>query len=735
MMKLTDVPERLRAFVFHGMELEFKIGQQKGQARGDCPFCAKEGHFFVNIETGLWDCKVCLSTGNPIEFIRQLHASSFSGTKDGNYLALSKDRSLNTMVLKRWGLAVSILTGEWLIPAYNVDGKMTNLYRYALLNGKKLLLSTPDCAQQLFGRGKWISSRKKVAILEGPWDGMAYEEMLESYRLDSGGKLVRTTDRKQSVAALYNVVATPGCGTFQKAWYPLFEGMDCEVLFDSDHPKEVGENGSTELREPAGYAGMRKACAHLHEAKAKSIKYLFWGESGYDRSKPSGYDIRDAKKDGVKLPGIVSRLQSPPEDWLTSHSDEEGKTRLQPKTCDNYHELREAWGKTLKWTRNLDDTLIVMLACAASTPLIHQGDQIWLRVIGPPGSAKSTLCEALTVAREYVYPCSVQTGFHSGYGRGEDTSIIADIDGKTLITKDGDTLATSSNRDQTLGEARDLFDGTARARYRTGKHNDYQGHHMTWILAGTGSLRKLNKSYLGERFLDCIIYEKSESPECVLEQEILHRSARAAFSRMRLQQDTSSSQIDEHLGESMSLTGGYLCYLRKNIINLVQSVSCSDDVLDLCTQFGTFASFMRAKPDKDTEEDDQEIELATRLTSQFVRLVNCIAVVTGKTNTDLECIRLLKKVVLDTSKGMTLNIVRFLYGMNTGLPQKRIIQLCRKADTVVRKRLSFLQEIGVVAPIIDRDHQGLRWALTPKLCSLYRPLKPNRFITKKRTSK
>jgi len=111
---------------------------------------------------------------------------------------------------------------------------------------------------------------------------------------------------------------------------------------------------------------------------------------------------------------------------------------LVPEPCTSYEVLVASWRKALKWTPSLDTTLAAMLATSASTKL--QGDQLWLRVVGPPGTAKSTLCEALAVDKDNTHSISIQKGFHSGYKgsgaqKGKDSSLIPRIDGKTVITK------------------------------------------------------------------------------------------------------------------------------------------------------------------------------------------------------------------------------------------------------------------------------------------------------------
>jgi DNA primase len=81
----------LAVFRFHGVNLE--TGQT--QAKGDCPFCGKESHFYVNAKDGRWDCKSCLESGNVSSFLSKLHAFSLKETASTDYEELAEQRHLH----------------------------------------------------------------------------------------------------------------------------------------------------------------------------------------------------------------------------------------------------------------------------------------------------------------------------------------------------------------------------------------------------------------------------------------------------------------------------------------------------------------------------------------------------------------------------------------------------------------------------------------------------------------
>ncbi len=218
---------------------------------------------------------------------------------------------------------------------------------------------------------------------------------------------------------------------------------------------------------------------------------------------------------------ILEMFEPVPESWLQGNGKPRRVATQQNTTsCTDYKTLITSWRKALKWTDGLDISLSVMLASVASTMAV--GDQLWIKIMGPAACGKSTLCEALSTNTVYIIAKSTIRGFHSGWksDSGEDTSLIAQASGKTLITKDGDTLIQAPNIGQILAEGRDIYDTTSRSHYRNDQGKDYIGQRMTWILCGTASLRCIDQSELGERFLDCVIMDSIDDE---LEDEILWR--------------------------------------------------------------------------------------------------------------------------------------------------------------------------------------------------------------------
>lgn len=417
---------------------------------------------------------------------------------------------------------------------------------------------------------------------------------------------------------------------------------------------------------------------------------------------------------------LLNRLEQVPEEWIAEAITANVRENIQPASCTSYKQLITAWRKALLWTPGLDHALAVMLASIISTKGV--GDQLWIKVIGPPSCGKSTLCEAVSVAKQYVYAKSTIRGFFSGFKSkdGKDNSLIPKIRDKTLVTKDGDTLLQSPNLSQILSEARDIYDRVGRTHYRQGIETDYSNINMTWILAGTSSLKLIDASELGERFLDIVIMEGIDDE---LENEILMRVAYKTNRNRAIESNGQpDTRNDEELTNAMKLTGGYVIYLRENAVKMQLAVTIDDRELKECIILGKFVAFMRARPSK-TQKETVERELGARLVSQHIRLTGCLAAVMNRTTADKEVMRRVTEVALHTCRGQTLEIIKEIYNSERRAATARAIALATGfSDGQTRAMLRFLSRIEVVEKIAFME-EGVRskpyWRLTSKLRKLY----------------
>lgn len=731
--KLSELPKVLRAYQFLGLDIDYREGVDNVET--DCPWCGAEGKFSINLKKdGLWRCFVCQegiddehTGGNLIQFIRMFHAKSYEATTD--YTPIKTDRRLlREETLVRWEVARSYLNDRWLIPAYDPKGKLSQLYQYCRTEKGMRLLATPGLGHQLFGQ--YDPEAAEYYILEGPWDAMAFWEMMGSTKLWTDG-FKETSNYESSLLKGVCVLAVPGCGSIGEPFerfLPLFKNKVVNVLLDSDHPR-TNKAGRVSL--PAGYTATKKAIGMLTGCKEppSGVYYLNWGEKGYDPDRPSGTDVRDclvaagySVRDRIPaLDQLFRQVEEAPEEFI-KESGTLDPSMLPTAECDSYDKLISAWKAALSWTIGLEDALSVMLSSIISTN--SAGDQLWVKVIGPPSCGKSTLCEAVSVARSQVLSVSTVRGFFSGYQADregkEDNSLVIKANGRCLVTKDADPMLQAPNLGQILSEGRDIYDRNSRTQYRNKMSREYSNINMTWILCGTSALKTLDESELGARFLDCVIMEGIDDD---LEDDIAWIKAQRARSEIGIQSNGQASKSqDPNLIQAMQMTGGYIEHLCKEPTKLLSRVNVSDEHLRKCARLGKFVSFMRARPSR-RQSEVIERELSARLVSQLVRLMLCLTVVLGKSKTDREVLRRTTKVAMDTSRGKSFEIISRLFASgDKGLTPYGLENYTGHSKGKVLSTLRFLRKLGAVETYTRKSKSGQStpaWRVTEQFAILY----------------
>lgn len=722
-----DAPAGVRAYLFHGLLLD---NLDKEQATGECPWCDSP-KFAVSTETSKARCWKCSWTGNSVGFLRRLHADGLKRTTDEQYQALAERRGLlHGSTLRRWGACVSPLDRKtWLLPGYSVTGGVCQVYRYVRLKGqeKESLLATPGLSHGLHGPDpdSWAKTTAELAdVYEGPWDGMAADEALGGCKKTGDGRLVATSSRAASLASKRLVLAVPGCNVFKSDWVGPLKDKDLRVFFDNDHPKKLISGQTAQ----AGLDGCRAVVRVISgvQEQPRSTQYLAWGEGGYDPSLPSGYDVRDHLRSGggtaplraAALLALEERLRPVPTDWLGGKTGgKTGQVQIQPLACTSWNTLRQAWMKALKWTPGLEGALVCMLSSIASTGL--PGDQLWFQIISPPSGGKSTLCEGVAVAKSRVKSVSTLKGFHSGYQTDkdgtEDNSLVSRLNGMTLVLKDGDTLLQQPNLGQILAEARDVYDRVARTSYRNKVNREYEGLSLTFLLCGTGSLRGLDSSELGQRFLTWVIMEKISEE---LEKEVNTRKLDALRKMWYSGTEGSRDGDGPETLLAKRLTGGYVEHLRATSGEARASLlEPSDQFLETISTLARYVAIGRARPSK-TQQEDVNRELSTRVATQLFVLAGSAAMVLNLPGPDCPRVReLLRQVALHTARGRTARIMDVLAEAGKeGHEAKAVAVLAGEKSHECKDLLIFLRRIEAVEayqPTVNGKQRGaIRYRLT-----------------------
>ena len=241
-----------------------------GEAVGDCPKCGGEGKLYVNVETGLWDCKVCKESGNPIQAVRNYYQRKLDETDKEDLREAQRALDVSLQTLNRFGIAFDGCTGNYLIPVKNPDGDVVNLTRYKPGKYKRPLAMLPT---GLFGlENISFDSNRILLLLEGPTDLIAVDQYLTKKKL-----------RKK-----YDLLAVPGAGTFKPAWAKYFDGRKVRICYDAD---DAGRDGAT------------KAAKKLLEANVNAKVYVLRWPRGYKK----GTDLRDLIGKGKAIAGFTRK--------------------------------------------------------------------------------------------------------------------------------------------------------------------------------------------------------------------------------------------------------------------------------------------------------------------------------------------------------------------------------------------------------------------------------------------
>ncbi len=112
------------------------INSKKGNKHhfiATCPFCNKELHFYINYDTGMWDCKKCGETGNIVTFLNKLGRLDLLDGRQVYIDSILNNKLKDTM--NTTGKVIDITIGKKLLPVgyrksiFNSDSKFTQYLR------------------------------------------------------------------------------------------------------------------------------------------------------------------------------------------------------------------------------------------------------------------------------------------------------------------------------------------------------------------------------------------------------------------------------------------------------------------------------------------------------------------------------------------------------------------------------------------------------------------------------
>ena len=393
---------------------------------------------------------------------------------------------------------------------------------------------------------------------------------------------------------------------------------------------------------------------------------------------------------------LMTWFKPVPRGWISEITSTGEKVR--PLACDSYKKLLMSWRKAMKWRQEMDDVLSVMIAVAAST--VQQGDQLFLMVIGNPSGSKSQFCDGLILSNHCSQVEHIN-GMISGFvdEQGNDYSQINRVNRKCMISSEGDVMINSPNFEQSMSQLRRIFDGTISASYKNMKEDRvYSGLRLTWIIAGTPAMLERDQASLGDRFLKIYL----DPPTSDERREILKRTSRAAWSAKDVVATSEATISNPNMIIARQMLAGYVDHLRKSSDH-IRNIDCKQEYFDVCEELSMLASIARARPPK-SEETAPTIEEPYRINSQLVRLMSFIALTLNKKKVDDEVMMRLIKVGLDTSRGISLDLLKAMYREGGYMNLKTIELMSGKDSATVTKYISFYRKVGVVD--VQRKSQG-----------------------------
>lgn len=553
--------------------------------RGTCPFCKKKDHFFFNKENQ-WDCKSCMLHGNLYIFLNHLFNDV---CQDKLTTILAESRGIDHSLFVRNKIKHNPLNNTYIIPSFNSTGHINQLYKVYWSEDKWHIRNTPDIDATLVN---WPENvHDTVMFTEGLWDKLAGEEMV-------GNRPI-------------TVCGFPG-STFKQTWCSIAAGKDVIICTDND---------------AAGIKMRENILNRFKQApsRPKSIRTLRW-----PALTPQKFDVNDLlikfTKDSYDK--LMSYLV---EEDLTSSTT--GKIEVLPDTsCKTFINLTEACKEYYHYTKHMEMLTHFLITCVYA--LKFEGEQLWGRVIGPPGSSKTTIAKLVGSSAQTITR-STFTGLLSGWKDDDpnDASMIPLIAGKALIVKDADTILQLPNKDQIFSQLRDFYDKDISATYGNRLNYEYHNVRSAFLFLGTHALRGMDNTALGERFIDFEICVTLEDINAII-QKVLMRDEQVA-----------SSEPPENKLFAKSKN-----FIDNELWNLNEQAPLTKEHNLIIARYGFLVSYMRARVERTYTGDvkyNPFAEVPSRITGQFKKLLKCAPVVLGHHSVDDESIKLLDKVSRD----------------------------------------------------------------------------------------
>lgn len=674
-MDATD-KDCLAPYKFHGVDFRTT---KNGQAIATCPYCAQddsrtgEGHFFVSVKTGQYQCKKCGEEGNVYTFLTKLHQRLLAETTDAHLKALSKDRGGQPFdSFASHDVAFDEVGHRYLIPVPNGNGALANLLAYAPKSEKRKPLPTTGCALHLYGLPD-LKDEGPIYLVEGPWKKQALCWLLEKVGLDQD---------------LYSVLSTLGAGSFKKEWAEKFKDRDVILMYDND------QTGSTNMDK----------VSKLLAPVASSVRRIVWPASTEEK-----YGVNDFVADNRKTPKKAWRLLKSFVPEATTGSGKKARPKLVRKFFkDVLKDFRKA---TVHMSRTYEDVLTVVMAVVLSAQLDNSGLMsersripLWLFLVGPPGVGKTLLIHSFLEAAEqsHFLSCLTKSQLVSGYSVGEgeeDPSILPKLRGKCLFVEDYTTIKSLplGSQEELYGLLRSAYNGKFDQTFGNMQVRSYDDLYFSMVAGVTDVIHGDQRATLGERFLKIDVMGEDTD-----EMQLM----RAALNPMLGRIDEKAAKAEKLLRESVAA-------FLSNPFDIEKLPDVPNWFIERLLSLASLGARLRAHVAR--QHGDllyrPRAEVGTRLVKQLSKLARLVAYVLGKRTVDKEVYRIVHRVALDTMIGFNLEILHCLYSAKDGCILPDIGNALQISHSSIDRKLQDLQELGVVIreQSIRKDKRGRRY--------------------------
>lgn len=693
MAKKDSTPVNLRPYNFHGMEWTQHVGEQ---VVGTCPACGKEDHFYVNKDSGQFDCKKCGETGNKHTFLQLLLDAWSEETTAAQWKALSRNRGLPVSALKAAELAFDSYNERWLIPVRNPStSAMSDLRVWS--DRDNMNRSTKGMKSGLWNGQALLSPRKRkwpVWLCEGEWDGIALQYVVRRCK------------------AQVVVVAVPGAGTFKPEWVSLFNDRDVILAYDHDD---------------AGRSGLEKVAHGQHDvdgnllkpgilaSNTRSLAYVRWLSAmpdGYDvrdviRSAPSTHEAWDVLTTLVsEFPDATSgrrerrRRRSLGEDEPTVAERAAGRTRaaLSDEERPTFYDVIEEFRSTdIVITPDFSDALKVSLAVSVARQFDE--DPLWMYMIGTPGSGKTLITNSFRSAEGCVFQSTLtRTALLSGYQTSGDPSLFAVLSGQCLVLKDFTEILSQNQADQdeVFSLLRGAYDGHVRRVFGNDVVREYHNLRFSFLAACTPEINSVSKATMGERFLKFLLPDPEVKyvEEDGSQDDIYWSAMNSVGHRVRNESITENA------------VARFLNYeIPEDVFEGRMPLRFKRRIHALCQLIGQLrATVSRNWKGEVTVRPAPEV--GTRLAKQLVILGCALAEVSGTKELSDRDYRLVERVAFDTATGWNLDVVQALMERDkddNGTGAKDLATYARLPETNTRGRLAELCDLGILRKRYDEN--------------------------------